>query len=176
MYYITNKHVPEVLGITVTKKWVGTPAGPVTVHLFADGEDTGQTLVLSADGDWKGAFANLAKFKAGKAIAYTVSEDAIAGYTTEVSGDAENGFVITNTKPKEDKPKETPKKDTPKETPKKQTPKETAKPSVHEALKAVTPGTGDASVAPVVGTLSVLGLALLAIAFLARKRSATKHE
>lgn len=176
MYYITNKHVPEVLGITVTKKWVGTPAGPVTVHLFADGEDTGQTLVLSADGDWKGAFANLAKFKAGKAIAYTVSEDAIAGYTTEVSGDAENGFVITNTKPKEDKPKETPKKDTPKETPKKQTPKETAKPSVHEASKAVTPGTGDASVAPVVGTLSVLGLALLAIAFLARKRSATKHE
>ncbi|PID79288.1 MAG: hypothetical protein CSB19_02580 [Clostridiales bacterium] len=37
------------------------------------------------------------KYKANKAIAYTITEDAISGYATEITGDITNGFVVKNT-------------------------------------------------------------------------------
>lgn len=45
-----------------------------------------------ADGNWKYCFSGLPKFKAGKEIKYTVTENTVEGYTTEI-----NGFNITNT-------------------------------------------------------------------------------
>ena len=97
-FTIINAHAPEMIDIPVTKKWVGGEGGPVTVHLLADGEDTGKTVTLSADGGWTGSFGGLPKNKDGKAIAYTVSEDPVEGYASEVTGDATAGFTVTNTK------------------------------------------------------------------------------
>ncbi|MBF4804397.1 Cna B-type domain-containing protein, partial [Lancefieldella rimae] len=47
------------------------------------------------------------KYKAdGTEIVYTVKEDDVAGYTSEVTGDANTGFTVTNT---QIPPHETPK-------------------------------------------------------------------
>jgi LPXTG-motif cell wall-anchored protein len=96
-FVITNTHEPETVSVSVKKEWVGEAADSVTVHLLADGEETGKTLVLSEDNGWTGTFDGLAKYSAGEEIAYTVAEDAVDGYTSTITGDAESGFVITNT-------------------------------------------------------------------------------
>ncbi|MDO4888204.1 MAG: Cna B-type domain-containing protein [Actinomycetaceae bacterium] len=96
-YTLTNAHTPETVSIPVTKKWEGETGPAVTIHLLADGEDTGKTLTLSADNEWSGSFADLDKFAAGKEITYTVAEDDVAGYTSEVTGSAADGFTVTNT-------------------------------------------------------------------------------
>ncbi len=95
---ITNAHTPEETSVPVTKRWVGPAGGPVTVHLLADGTDTGQTLTLSEDNNWSGTFTGLKKYRdGGTLIVYTVSEDPVAGYSTGIAGDATGGFTVTNT-------------------------------------------------------------------------------
>ncbi|WP_311405676.1 Cna B-type domain-containing protein [Lancefieldella rimae] len=112
-FMITNTNTEKV-DVSVTKKWVGPKAGPVTVHLLADGTDTGKTVTLDEAGNWTGTFSNLPKYKDGTAITYTVKEDEVSGYTSEVTGDATTGFTITNTEVPHDTPK--PKEDTPKKS------------------------------------------------------------
>ena len=93
---ITDK--PIKTDISVTKTWVGPKAGPVTVHLFANGTDTGTTLALDDSNNWTGSFANVRKYdQNGTEIQYTVTEDAINGYDTTITGDQTTGFTITNT-------------------------------------------------------------------------------
>ena len=100
-FTVTNAHVPETVSIPVTKKWVGGKGGSVTIHLLADGVDTGKTLTLDASGNWMGSFSDLPKYRdGGTEIAYSIKEDAVDGYTAKVSGDAASGFVVTNTKGK----------------------------------------------------------------------------
>lgn len=94
------------VSFTVTKKWVGQPADSVTIKLLADGEIV-QEVTLSADNGWKYLFAGLEQYKDGTAIKYTITEDDIDGYTSEITGSEEEGFTVTNTeeeKPKKDKP------------------------------------------------------------------------
>jgi competence protein ComEC len=82
--------------VTVTKTWVGS-TGTATFHLYADGVDTGKTLILS--GNTSGSFDNLPKYtSSGRDILYTVTEDPVANYDTKVSGNAEMGYSFTNTK------------------------------------------------------------------------------
>lgn len=85
--------------VEVEKKWIGPAADSVTIKLFADGADTGKTLELTAETEWKGMFINLRKYdeQTGKEIAYSVEEVAIPGYSSETTGTAEDGFVVTNT-------------------------------------------------------------------------------
>ena len=93
---ITDK--PIKTDISVTKTWVGPKAGPVTVHLFANGTDTGTTLTLDDSNNWTGSFTNVRKYdQNGTEIQYTVTEDAINGYDTAITGDQTTGFTITNT-------------------------------------------------------------------------------
>ena len=93
---ITDK--PIKTDISVTKTWVGPKAGPVTVHLFANGTDTGTTLTLDDSNNWTGSFTNVRKYdQNGMEIQYTVTEDAVNGYDTAITGDQTTGFTITNT-------------------------------------------------------------------------------
>ena len=93
---ITDK--PIKTDISVTKTWVGPKAGPVTVHLFANGTDTGTTLTLDDSNSWTGSFTNVRKYdQNGTEIQYTVTEDAVNGYDTAITGDQTTGFTITNT-------------------------------------------------------------------------------
>ena len=93
---ITDK--PIKTNISVTKTWVGPKAGPVTIHLFANGTDTGSTLTLDDSNNWTGSFTNVRKYdQSGTEIQYTIDEDAVVDYTTNVSGDAASGYTVVNT-------------------------------------------------------------------------------
>ncbi len=70
----------------------------VKVMLLADGEKTGQTLILSEDKHWSDSFTDLEEYKDGIKIDYTVKEEAVEGYSVAISGDVKTGFVLTNTK------------------------------------------------------------------------------
>lgn len=112
----TIKPTPETTHISVKKVWVGKKGSSVTIHLLADGQDTGKTLTLSEANGWSGTFDALEKNAAdGHEIAYTVTEDEVSGYTSKVEGSATDGFTVTNTETPQDTPK--PKKDRPRKVP-----------------------------------------------------------
>uniref|UniRef100_UPI0012DF08DD Cna B-type domain-containing protein n=3 Tax=Streptococcus ruminantium TaxID=1917441 RepID=UPI0012DF08DD len=93
---ITNK--PIKTSVSVDKKWVGPAKDSATVRLYADDADTGKTATLNASNSWKATFNDLRKFHAdGKEIKYTIKEDAIENYQSEVTGDMASGFTVTNT-------------------------------------------------------------------------------
>ena len=86
--------------VTAHKVWVA-PAGEeteVTIHLLADGE-TVETSVLDGTEEtpWTHTFSDLPVYEGGKKIAYTVVEDAVEGYTSAVSKQAEGIWTVTNT-------------------------------------------------------------------------------
>ena len=103
-YDIINTHVPEVTDVKVTKIWNdagnqdGKRATEIKVKLYADGSEVaGSEVTLKADNNWTYTWKDLAVYKNGTAIAYTVDETTtVTGYTKKVTGDAKTGFVITN--------------------------------------------------------------------------------
>ena len=96
-FTVTNASTAKV-SVPVEKKWVGPAAAKATVRLLADGKDTGESAELSESNNWKHSFEGLAKYsKSGAVIDYTVAEDAVEGYSSKVTGDAEHGFTVTNT-------------------------------------------------------------------------------
>ena len=96
-YVITNTNT-ETIDIPVEKKWVGLRGKAVTIKLLADGNEISD-VILNDVNNWQHSFIEMPKYsdEDGHEIVYTVSEDPIEGYTAVVAGDAENGFVITNT-------------------------------------------------------------------------------
>ena len=95
---ITNSHQPETIDVSGTKTWNDNNdqdkirPTTITVHLLADGKDTGLTATASATTDWKYSFKDVAKYNNGKKVTYTVVEDEVAGYTATV-----DGMNVTNT-------------------------------------------------------------------------------
>lgn len=84
--------------VSVTKEWKGQATGGVTVKLLENGEVI-KAIILTADSDWTHTFEGLPKYdNSGRAIDYTVEEVNIAGYVSDITGDAENGFTLTNTR------------------------------------------------------------------------------
>lgn len=105
-FTITNTKASEKTEVKIKKTWDdsnnkdGKRPANITVRLYADGvEVNGQTLTLSQSNSWMGSFTNLDKYKNGQIIMYTIKEDAVGkGYTTKITGSAEDGYVITNTR------------------------------------------------------------------------------
>ena len=106
-FVITNT-ITGKTSVSVEKRWVGNPAKSVTVNLLADGKMVDSKKITKDDG-WKCTFENLDKYKDGKEIRYEITEDEVAGYTASIKGDAESGFVITNTQDTPKKPNDPPK-------------------------------------------------------------------
>ena len=95
-FTVTNTNT-EKTSVDVTKTWVGTPAASVTIKLFADGIEK-ETVTLTAADNWTHTFTNLDKYaNDGHEIVYTVDETPVTNYTKAITGDAANGFTITNT-------------------------------------------------------------------------------
>ena len=66
------------------------------VHLLADGQDTGQTLVLHEDDNWEAAFEHIPyTTPEGQKIKYSITEDDVNNYLTDISATDTNA-VITN--------------------------------------------------------------------------------
>ena len=133
------------VSVPVTKKWIGAPADSVTIHLLADGVEVESATLTAAD-NWQHTFSNLEFYDKtdGHEYAYTISETPISGYTTQITGNQDDGFTVTNTAPV-----------VPPTTP----------PTTSEPKKPGLPYTADASgIASIVGaaalSLSGLGIAL----------------
>ena len=102
-FVITNTHEVEKTSVSVEKVWNdasnqdGMRPDSVSVSLM-NGTTVVDTQVLSQTNNWKYTFANLDKKANGQVIDYTVVEnDVPAGYSVEVTGNKETGYVITNT-------------------------------------------------------------------------------
>ena len=97
-FTITNSYTPETVNIKATKNWDdannqdGKRPTKITVNLLADGTKVDSKEIQAApDGTWSVEFTNLAKYKNGKEIKYTVTEEAVAEYDSYI-----NDFNITN--------------------------------------------------------------------------------
>ncbi len=89
---ITNSPIPieDKTSLSVSKVWEDSQElhnnESVTVFLLADGANTGRSIILSRENNWKGSFDGL-RFANdnGIAIAYSVQEAAVSGYAPEYS-------------------------------------------------------------------------------------------
>ena len=105
-YDITNTYTPEKTSVQVTKSWAdhdnqdGVRPDSVTIQLLANGEAMeGNTLILSEDNNWTGSFQDLDEYVQGQKIDYSIQEEEIgSGYTSVITGNVEDGFVVTNTR------------------------------------------------------------------------------
>ena len=94
---LTNTHTPETTAVSGMKTWndnndaEGKRPASITVRLLANGREVASDTVNENDG-WAYSFDNLPKYDGGTLIVYTITEDAVADYTTTI-----NGFNITNT-------------------------------------------------------------------------------
>ena len=93
---ITVKDKLNKVSVSVTKKWVGKGGTAAKIHLYA-GDTEVDSVTLNTGNNWKHTFAGLEKYKDGKEIKYTIKEDAIANYKTDIIGDAASGFTVKNT-------------------------------------------------------------------------------
>ena len=95
---ITISYSPETVVVKATKNWDdannqdGKRPTKITINLLADGQKVDSKEVqAAADGTWTATFEKLAKYKAGKEIKYTVTEEAVAEYEATITD-----FTITN--------------------------------------------------------------------------------
>lgn len=102
---ITNTHVPEVTEVTVSKSWDdadnqdGVRPNNVTVNLL-NGSEIETSAVLNEDNNWQHTFDDLPKFANGEEIQYSVTENVVADYSTEIdTTETDTGLnsVVTNT-------------------------------------------------------------------------------
>ena len=114
---VTNSYTPETVDVEATKVWAGeTDAtgtkfrgnNKVKLHLYgkADGKivfDAGEktvndSLTVDKNGtctpvEWN----DQPKYHEGDELTWVVEEEPIPGYTCAITGDAEDGFTVTNT-------------------------------------------------------------------------------
>ena len=97
-FTITNSYSPETVDVKATKNWDdannqdGKRPTKITINLLADGQQVdSKEIQAAADGTWTVEFTKLAKYKAGKEIKYTVTEEAVAEYEATITD-----FTITN--------------------------------------------------------------------------------
>lgn len=105
----------EPTKVSVTKKWDDNNNAKkkrpesITVELVATYEGKSyvvETRELSEANEWKTVFEELPTKNAEKPITYKVKEIAVTGYDSKITGNAKEGFVITNTPEKPPRPGE----------------------------------------------------------------------
>lgn len=96
---ICNKHTPEKTEVAGEKTWKdannqdGKRPESITVNLLADGKKVAEKTVTKDDA-WKYEFKDLPKYKDGKEIVYTVTENTVVGYSTGIKGhDITNSYT-----------------------------------------------------------------------------------
>ena len=172
---ITNTRTPEVTEVAVKKIWddadnkEGLRPEKITVRLLADGQEVAVKEITATD-NWQASFTDLPVYKEGKKIAYTITEDPVAGYTSNI-----DGFTVTNRHTPPTTPPTTP-PSTPPTTPPTTPPSTPEKPETPttptEGKKKILPSTGEV----VAYGLTILGalLAIFALALLLRGKRKEK--
>ncbi len=101
-FRITNTHETASLTVSGSKIWEdqedldGLRPAFITIRLMADGTEISYVRVSTED-DWTFSFKDLPKYQDGKEIEYTITEDPVEGYASVLTGDAAQGYEITNT-------------------------------------------------------------------------------
>lgn len=97
-FVFTNRN-EATTQLEVEKKWVGPAADKVVVKLLADRIDTGRTIELNANNNWKSAFTGLRKYDEtdGHEIVYTAEEVAMPNYSPKYDNSVAGKVTITNT-------------------------------------------------------------------------------
>ena len=97
-FNITNTYTPEKVQVSGLKNWnddgnaAGTRPGSITIRLYANGSEIDHKTVTEKDG-WSWNWTGLNRYDTDhKEISYTISEDAVDGYTSSISG-----YNVTNT-------------------------------------------------------------------------------
>ena len=91
---IVNTHQVAKTSVSGQKTWLdnndqdGNRPDSITLHLLANGKEVATKAVTAKD-DWKYEFNDLDKYSAGKKIVYTITEDQVNDYNSDVS-DAKN--------------------------------------------------------------------------------------
>ena len=88
-FTITNTNI-EKISVEGKKTWDdkndqdGKRPNEITINLLKNGVKVASKKVTAADG-WKWNFGSLDKYENGNVIAYTITEERVTGYTTEVN-------------------------------------------------------------------------------------------
>ncbi len=99
---IVNTHTPETTEIEITKTWeedqfyLDRRPDMITVDIYADGVYL-DTIKVYKNEDWTAKITDLYKYNNGVKIEYTIKEQLVDGYVSQVSGSQESGYKITNT-------------------------------------------------------------------------------
>ena len=100
---ILNSHTPETTEIKGKKTWNdgdnrdGNRPKEITVNLLANGKKIKEAKA-TADTNWEYSFTDLPKYEGGKEIEYTVTENTVKGYSTDIKGyDIENNCTPKKT-------------------------------------------------------------------------------
>ena len=142
---ITNSRTPEVTEVAVKKVWDdaenkdGLRPEKVTVRLLADGQEVAVKEITATD-NWQASFTDLPVYKEGKKIAYTITEDPVAGYTATI-----DGFTVIN-------------RHTPPTTPPSTSEKPETPPTPTEGKRKILPSTGEATSYGLFGASALLAL------------------
>ncbi len=169
-YDVTNTHAPGKTSIAVTKAWDDRDnqdrirPKSVTIHLLADGKDTGKVLTLNGENQWTGSFTNLDLYANGEKINYSVTEDAVSGYQTSITGDETKGFTVVNTHTPDNKPPK-PVPPTPGNKPPRPTPSTGSR-----ATRTGAPKTGDSANILLYGVLLAASLTAVVMLLAARRK------
>ena len=98
-FTVTNTRTPEKTTVEGIKTWDdkndqdGKRPAEITINLLKNGVKVDSKKVTKADG-WQWKFDNLDKYENGKEINYTITEEAISGYSTVINGyDVKNSYT-----------------------------------------------------------------------------------
>ena len=172
---ITNNRIPDMTEVVVKKVWDdkenkdGLRPEKITIRLLADGQEVAVKEITTTD-NWQASFTDLPEYKDGKKIVYTITEDPVAGYTSNI-----DGFTVTNRHIPPTTPPTTP-PSTPPTTPPTTPPSTPEKPETpttpREGKKKILPSTGEV----IAYGLTILGalLAIFALALLLRGKRKEK--
>ncbi len=116
--YMVNTHEDALTNIQVIKSWddndnaSGDRPDSVTVQLMANGEASGDSVVLNDGNEWSHTWSDLYSYENGEYIEYTVKETAVDNYKTTIGNlvpiaDDDNNLLyyeitVTNTLPSDE--------------------------------------------------------------------------
>ncbi|KXT85486.1 Alcohol dehydrogenase [Streptococcus sp. DD11] len=104
-YTVTNSRTSEKLTIKASKTWDdannqdGKRPNQVTVKLYKEvggQKSEAASRTLTAADQWATAFTDLDKYEKGQEIVYSLEEETVEHYQSQVTGNAADGFVVTN--------------------------------------------------------------------------------
>lgn len=103
-YVLTSNETPDAEAVNVRIVWKNRDKNPLTIPkqvkvTLSNGSANVGTIPVAKSGSWNGTFTDCPAYQLNKGnlelIPYTVAPEAVEDFYPTVTGDAQNGFVIT---------------------------------------------------------------------------------